>query len=300
MPARTSFRGRPPMTLTGIGRFAAALSLAFCAAASAGTGAPITLVDTETFAVLPDGVRFPEGIAANPSTGDIFVGTFDFGPATNKLVRLDAFGQVTGIRDFGGTPLLGLEFARNKVYILNFGASKLQRISANFGPGTPVEDVASIPSIGSAGSRSEANPDGSSDTIAFGSSGFPAPNAMVFDGAGNLYISDSFQGAIFEVANAANCARPCAVTLVSHDPLLATAGTPPFGANGLAFSADGKTMYIANTGDHRVLAMDMATKAISVFSISLHGADGLLSVNGQLWVATNQADHVVALDSAGR
>ena len=289
------------MSLKRIGRIAAAIA-AFASAAALAGPAAIGFIEAERFATLPDGVRFPEGITANPSTGDIFVGTFDFGPVSNKLVRLDASGRVSAIRDFGGTPLLGLEFARNKVYILNFGASKLQRIAANFGPGTPVEDVASIPSIGSSGSRSEPNPDGSSDLLTFGSSGFPAPNAMAFDADGNLYISDSFQGAIFEVANAATCARPCPVTLVSHDPLLATAGTPPFGANGLAFSADGKTMYIANTGDHRVLAMDMATKAISVFSISLHGADGLLfdRASGLLWVATNQADHVVALDAQGR
>ena len=39
------------------------------------------------FATLPDGVRFPEGITANPATGDIFVATFDFGPNANKLMR---------------------------------------------------------------------------------------------------------------------------------------------------------------------------------------------------------------------
>jgi DNA-binding beta-propeller fold protein YncE len=289
------------MGLKWIGAIAAAIATFAAPAALAGP-ASLGFIEAELFTTLPDGVRFPEGITANPSTGDIFVGTFDFGPVTNKLVRIDASGHASAIRDFGATPLLGLEFARNKVYILNFGASKLQRISANFGPGTPVEDVATIPSVGSAGSRTEPNPDGSSDTLTFGSGGFPAPNAMVFDGAGNLYISDSFQGAIFEVAGAATCARPCPVTLVSHDPLLATAGTPPFGANGLALSADGKTMYIANTGDHRVLAMDMATKALSVFSISLHGADGLLldRASGLLWVATNQADHVVALNPEGR
>jgi DNA-binding beta-propeller fold protein YncE len=283
-----------------IARLAAAVATFAAGTALANPPGGLAFIEAERFATLPADVRFPEGIAANPATGDIFVATFDFGPTTNKLARLDRSGHVAAVRDFGGTPLLGLEFAGGKVYILNFGASKLQRIDAGFDAGTAIEDVASIPSIGSPGSRPEGNPDGSSDQITFGSSGFPAPNAMVFDAAGNLFISDSFQGAIFEVADAAHCATPCAATTVSHDPLLATAGTPPFGANGLAFSADGKTMYIANTGDHRVLAMDMATKALSVFSISLHGADGLLFDNGLLWVATNQADHVVALNSDGR
>ena len=39
-----------------------------------------------TFAVLPDGVRFPEGIAANPANGDIYVGTFDFAARTKATM----------------------------------------------------------------------------------------------------------------------------------------------------------------------------------------------------------------------
>jgi hypothetical protein len=187
------------------------------------------------FATLPDGVRFPEGIATNPHNGDIFVGTFDFGSA-NKIVRFTREGHVSAIKDFGGTPLLGLDFdaRQRKVYILNFGASKLQRMPANFDASTPVEDVATIPAIGAPAPRSVANPDGSSDTIMFGSSNFPAPNAMTFTRSGSLYVSDSFQGAIFRIDNVATCTTPCIPSLVAHDPLLATAGFPPFGANGLA------------------------------------------------------------------
>src|SRR5712691_6133786 len=66
--------------------------------------------DVETFAVLPDGVRFPEGITANPANGDIYVGTFDTGPNSNKLLRFNRNGHLVASRDFGITPLLGLEF----------------------------------------------------------------------------------------------------------------------------------------------------------------------------------------------
>ena len=262
--------------------------------------ADITVVpNVERFATLPDGVRFPEGIAASPA-GDVFVGTFDFGPNSNKLVRFNPDGTVAAVKDFGGTPLLGLEFRQNKVYILNFGASQLQRVPANFHAGTKVDMVAAFPSIGSPGSRTSANPDGSTDLIAFGSNGFPAPNAMVFDSNDNLYVSDSFQGAIYRIARATTCASPCAVTVVTHDPLLATAGFPPFGANGLALSADEKTLFIANTGDNRVLKLDLATNAISVMAESVHGADGALFEGGRLWVCANQGDHVVALNAQGR
>jgi DNA-binding beta-propeller fold protein YncE len=256
--------------------------------------------NVRTFAVLPDGVRYPEGITANPSNGDVYVGTFDFGPNANALLRYDVRGRLLARRDFGGTPLLGLQFGPGdgKVYIANFGASKIQRVAASLAG--PVEDVATIPGIGAPSPRTVGNPDGSSDTIIFGSSNFPSPNGMAFDNAGNLYVSDSFQGAIFRIANAQACS-PCIAALVAHDPLLATAGFPPFGANGLAFSADQTALYIANTGDDRVLKLDLATSTVSVFAESVDGADGLaLDASGLLWVAANQADRLVALNDRGR
>jgi hypothetical protein len=38
----------------------------------------------KVFASLPDGVAFPEGITANPKSGEIYVSTFNFG-GNNKL-----------------------------------------------------------------------------------------------------------------------------------------------------------------------------------------------------------------------
>jgi DNA-binding beta-propeller fold protein YncE len=277
--------------------FAGALAV-LPAFAGGGINGP-RFLEVQRFATLPDGVRFPEGIAASPS-GDIFVGTFDFGPNPNKLVRFDPNGSVSAVKDFGGAPLLGLEFRDGNVYILNFGAGQLQRLPANFDANTPVQVVATFPKIGAPAPRKADNPDGSQDTITFGSNSVAAPNAMVFTNTGDLYISDSFQGAIFKILNATGCSAPCAVQTYSHDPLLATAGFPPFGANGLALSADEKTLFIANTGDNRVLKLDTATTAVSVFAESVHGADGLLFEGGRLWVCANQGDEVLALNAQGR
>jgi len=264
------------------------------------------------FVTLPAGVRFPEGITANPRTGEIYVATFDFEPNKNKLLRYSRHGKLIAERGFGGTPLLGLALDREdrKVYIANvatltgvpsLGASRIQRIAADFNSATPIEEVVAIPSIGAPASRFDGNPDGSTDKIKFGSNGAPAPNAMAFDSQGGLYVSDSFQGAIFRVANAAGCVPTCTATTVVHDPLLATAGFPPFGANGLALSRDGKTLFVVNTGDDRVLNVDLATKVVSVFAESINGADGVaFDDEGRLWVAANQNDEVAALNRNGR
>jgi sugar lactone lactonase YvrE len=257
--------------------------------------------DVDTFAVLPKGVTNPEGITANPANGDIYVSTF---VAPIKLLRYDRHGRLLAQRDFA-QPLLGLEFRNNKVYITNVGnfvgaPSKIQRVNADL---SNLEDVAVLPHIGAPASPfAVGNPDGSTDLITFGDNA-SVPNALVFDSDGTLYISDSFQGAVFKIANVAGCnVATCVVVTLSHDGLLATVGFPPFGANGLAFNADESVLFVANTGDDRVLKIDPTTGGVSSFSESLNGADGLVfdKRSGLLWVCANQADEVVALNSAGR
>lgn len=256
----------------------------------------------ETFIKLPTGVRFPEGITANPWNGKLYVGTFD-GAGNNKLLRFDRDGDLLATKDFGATPLLGLEFSPNdhKVYICNFGLSKIQRIAANFNAATVVENVADIPQLGAPPNRIVENPDGSTDTIVFGSNRFPAPNALVLSKGDDLFISDSFQGAIFKIENVATCSTPCPVVTVKHDSLLATAGFPPFGANGLALNHQETKLFIANTGDDRVLKLDLGSGELTVFAESINGADGLaFDYEGRLWVAANQADEIVGLNRLGR
>ena len=55
-----------------------------------------TLLEVEPFIELPAGVRYPEGLAVAPDSGEIFVGTFDARqPAerrNNQLLRYSAGG----------------------------------------------------------------------------------------------------------------------------------------------------------------------------------------------------------------
>jgi sugar lactone lactonase YvrE len=125
------------------------------------------------------------------------------------------------------------------------------------------------------------------------------PNALAFDALGNVYVSDSFQGKIWRTGSAGG-----AVSEWASDPLLTTAGVPPFGANGMAFNKAGTALFVANTGNDTVVRIPVAggvAGAPAVFVNSINGADGLL-VDGEdnLWVAANQADEIVVLDPSGK
>lgn len=262
-------------------------------------------IEVEQFLDLPPDIRHPESITSDADSREFYVGTFDArlpeGSRNNQLLRFSQSGQLLARRPFGATPLTGIQFEKGFIYILNFGASKLQRIPARFDAKSQIEDVALFRSLPDAApsARSIANPDGSVDEIRFGSAGFPGINAMVFDRKGNLYVSDSFQGAIYRISNPALCA-PCEIETISRDPLLATAGALPFGANGLALNADESLLYINNAGDGRVLKMQLPRGPVTVLAESVHGADGLMRHGELIWVAANQADAVVALDEQGR
>jgi DNA-binding beta-propeller fold protein YncE len=256
---------------------------------------------------MPEGASFPEGITVNSNNGEVIVGTF-FGTSIS-LVRFSRKGKVIATATLPDGPLLGIAYNPDddKIYLCNAGdlggnpPSRIQRIDADFTDASSVLDIAEVPGLGAPGDRTVGNPDGSEDTIIFGNFG-RAPNDLKFDANGDLYFSDSFQGAVFMIPDpASNCPGggcPAPVT-VAHHPLLATAGFPPFGANGVAIRGD--TLFVANTGDDTVLTidlMDIFPVEPVVLAQSINGADGIIydSDNDVLWVAANQADQVVAID----
>src|SRR5712692_4691222 len=137
--------------------------------------------------------------------------------------------------------------------------------------------------------------------------GFAGPNAIAQDRHRNLFVSDSFLGTIFKVAPDGS-----SVIAWAHSSLLTTTGSPPFGANGLAFDRDEKFLYVANTGDNRVLRVPVERNgtagAVEVFADgatinaeqnttqALHGADGIMfDKRGNLYVCANQANEIQVL-----
>jgi sugar lactone lactonase YvrE len=129
--------------------------------------------------------------------------------------------------------------------------------------------------------------------------GAAGPNVLTFDSGGNVYISDSFQGTIWRTGPSGGIPLPWVT-----DPLLATTGVPPFGANGLAFNNAGSALFVANTGNDQVIRIPVSAGdpgTPEVFVNSINGADGLIiDKHDNLWICANQADEIVVLDKTGR
>src|SRR2546423_10815964 len=127
--------------------------------------------NVETFATLPAGTANPEGIAVGPR-GDVFVTLFGVTASSGpgKVVVFDSRGNHRRTLDVEGSSalLLGIAFhpSTGDLLVVDFGAGKVLKVN---------------PSNGKA----------SVFTSATGSSGL---NALAFDGAGNVYVSDSAQG----------------------------------------------------------------------------------------------------------
>lgn len=233
----------------------------------------------QPFVVLPDGATGPEGLTVGPD-GNIYVATFGFnatGSATGpgQLYVFSPEGRLLrNVSVQNSSPhLLGIAFhpQTGALLVIDFGAGQVLTVDPMSGTSSVFMTVT-------------------------GSSGL---NALAFDSDGNVYVSDSFQGIIWKTGAAGG-----AGTAWVSDPLLATAGVPPFGANGMAFNHAETTLFVANTGNDTVVQIpfDHGTPgAPSVFVNSINGADGLIiDAHDNLWVAANQSDEIDVVSPTGK
>lgn len=243
--------------------------------------------NVEIFAVLPDGSTGPEGLTVG-SDGNVYVTTFGF----NNQGEVQGFGQLFVFNKSGkllrqveirGTSphLLGLAFnpVTGALLVIDFGAGNVRSVDPRTGNSTVFMTVT-------------------------GASGL---NALTFDKAGNVYVSDSFQGIIWKTgpqggAGTIWAQSPLLVPFTSNPPGFST--IPPFGANGLQFNNKGDSLFVANTGNDQVIRIPVVNGASGtpeIFVNSINGADGLIiDDQDNIWVAANQGDEIVVTDPTGK
>lgn len=237
------------------------------------------------FAVLPEGASGPEGLEVD-AAGNVYVATFGFtsaGPVSGQgqIYVFDRDGQlVRQVSVAGSTPhLLGLRFhpMTGALLVIDFGAAQVLDVDPVTGASSVFMTLpATLPEPGGAGL-----------------------NDITFDGTGNVYVSDSFQGVVWRTSATGGVASAWV-----DSPLLRTNGVPPFGANGLRFDKQETALYVANTGNRTVvkIPVDHGTPgAAAVFANGIGGADGLaVDDDDNLWVVANQDDEIVVVDPTGR
>jgi sugar lactone lactonase YvrE len=136
-------------------------------------------------------------------------------------------------------------------------------------------------------------------------------NALTFDAAGNIYISDSFQGIIWRFSpKESHAACGQAKIWVQDDLLKPDGGVPGFGANGVEFNKAGDTMFVCNTAFDWIVKIPVAgatpgkggTPGVPVvFTNSINGCDGIaIDSSDNIWAAANQADEIVVVDDTGK
>jgi sugar lactone lactonase YvrE len=276
-------------------------------------------------------LQYPEGLTS--WQGKVYVATMDFTGPRNHILVFDAstgqllhtLGDTAPQQDISAGPINGLTIdpSTGDLYAAANGIGYILRIHNPTAPGAHLQV-----------SRYSQYPTGG------------GPEDMAFDQQGDLYASDSNLGQVYRIPKGGGAPQLVigpsgSGAPVSDNGLLQAWNNnqPPtvvqgLTPNGMVFSLDYRTLYIANTWADSVVAFDVnsqgqVTGNARIFaqnrnddleeyptgftgllrpdtrigpsaSTWLHGPDGLaLDSQGDVWVASVLGDNITELDSTG-
>jgi sugar lactone lactonase YvrE len=231
-----------------------------------------------TFATLPEGSAHPEGMTTD-AKGNFYVVTWDydhldhlghliiFAPDGKYQRRVEIAGSSSRLGDVSFQPDTG------NLLVVDYGGKRVLKVD-------PMTGASSL-FITIPGEKA-------------------APNGMIFDKKGNIYLTDSLQGTVWRTGPAGGTASPW----LKHDLLLSHGGISPLGANGLTFDRTESAMFIGNTGDCTIIKVPVLNGEAgepAVIVASVFGPDGMfVDEQDRLWVVENRNDDVVVFDATGR
>lgn len=140
------------------------------------------------------------------------------------------------------------------------------------------------------------------------------PNDLAFDDRGNLFVTDPWLGVIYKIEPHRAPRVWLSNPLLVGDSVNPVFGFHAFGADGIAFDAHKRNLYVGNLDNGQIVRVEVGCfgepGAVSLFASDarLRGADGIafdrrdnlyVAVNGQNQIATVAPDGTVNVVSTG-
>lgn len=242
------------------------------------------------------------GVAASPTAGGVTVGVIvDLDANDNKAVKPE--GLIADVRGL----LYTSDTATGKLYQYRPSTGELKVMGTLPSPalGMAFDPAGNLYLASGSNILQIGNSlvvDGQFDTanVTTFATGVTGANGLIFDPQGRLYVSGAATGNIYVVATNG-------ITSTFATGFKSNRTDQPISTNGLAMSADGKTLYSDNTGsgqiDKIVINADGSAGPVQhwVTDPLLLGADGnAFASNGDLYVAANERNAVVKVTPDGK